>query len=83
MEVRDFTRNYFATKIYRIIYKKSDKGNEELELKEIFKHKNNQKDIITSIQQIEFKKENLLDNIIFVTSSKDSTLEVVKAKINE
>ena len=83
MEVRDFTRNYFATKIYRIMYKKSDKGNEELELKEIFKHKNNQKDIITSIQQIEFKKENLLDNIIFVTSSKDSTLEVVKAKINE
>ena len=88
MEVRDPKRNYFSTKIYDIIQKKGDKGNEEIELKEIYQYRNKHTDIITSIQQmtvsyfkVNLEEQNILNNIIFATSSKDSTLEVVKAEI--
>ena len=88
MEVRDPKKNYFSTKIYDIIQKKGDKGNEEIELKKIYQYKNRHEDIVTSIQQmtvsyfkVNLEEHNILDNIIFVTSSKDSTLEVVKAEI--
>ena len=88
MEVRDPNKNYFTTKIYEVIKNKGDKGNEEIELKQIYKHRNKHDDIISSIQQLNIsclkanqKEQNVLDNIIFVTSSKDSTLEVVKAEI--
>ena len=88
MEVRDPNKNYFTTKIYEVIKNKGDKGNEEIELKQIYKHRNKHDDIISSVQQLNIsclkanqKEQNVLDNIIFVTSSKDSTLEVVKAEI--
>ena len=88
MEVRDPTRNYFMTKIYKVINEKDDRGNDEIGLKEIYQYKNKQSDIITSIQQIgvpyfkiNLEQKNIFDNIIFTTSSRDSTLEVVKAEI--
>ena len=87
MEVRDPINNYFMTKIYNVIETKSDKENEEIWLKEIYQYKNKQTDIITSIQQIitpsfklNLEQQNIRDNIIFATSSKDSTMEVVKAE---
>ena len=88
MEVRDPMRNYFMTKIYKVINEKDDRGNNEIGLKEIYQYKNKQSDIITSIQQIgvsnfnvNLEQKNIFDNIIFTTSSRDSTLEVVKAEI--
>ena len=88
MEVRDPMRNYFMTKIYKVINEKDDRGNDEIGLKEIYQYKNKQSDIITSIQQIgvsnfnvNLEQKNIFDNIIFTTSSRDSTLEVVKAEI--
>ena len=88
MEVRDPKRNYFSTKIYNVIQNKGDKGDEKIELKEIYKYRNNHTDTISSIQHItcsyfkdNIEEQNILDNIIFTTSSKDSTLEVVKAGI--
>ena len=88
MEVRDQKRNYFSTKIYNVIQKKGDKGNEEIELKEIYQYRNKHTDTITSIQQmnisnfmVNLEEQNILNNIIFAKSSKDSTLEVVKAEI--
>ena len=88
MEVRDPNKYYFATKIYEVIKKKGDKGNEELELNQIYKYRNKHTDIITSIHpinvsyfKVNIEQQNILNNVIFVTSSKDSTLEVVKAEI--
>ena len=88
MEVRDPKGNYFMSKIYNIINVKNDRGDDEIQLKKLFQHKNNQTDIITSIQQItipyfkvNLEQQNILDNIIFATSCKDSTMEVVKAVI--
>ena len=88
MEVRDPNKYYFATKIYEVIKKKGDKGNEELELNQIYKYRNKHTDIITSIHpinvsyfKVNIEQQNISNNVIFVTSSKDSTLEVVKAEI--
>ena len=88
MEVRDPKGNYFMSKIYNIINVKNDRGDEEIQLKKLFQHKNNQTDIITSIQpitipyfKVNLEQQNILDNIIFATSCKDSTMEVVKAVI--
>ena len=89
MEIRDPNKNYFATKIYEIVKNKDDKGNEKIDLNGIFKYRNNHKDIIASIKPIvvndsrkNSEQENILNNIIFTTASKDSTLEVVKAKFD-
>ena len=88
MEVRDPKGNYFMSKIYNIINVKNDRGDDEIQLKKLFQHKNNQTDIITSIQpitipyfKVNLEQQNILDNIIFATSCKDSTVEVVKAVI--
>ena len=88
MEIREATESYFATKIYKILENKDDKDDEEIKLKKIYEYRNKQDDIITSILQInssylEFneEKEKNSDTIIFLTSSNDSTLEVVKADI--
>jgi len=87
MEVRDPKGNYFMSKIYNIIVK-DDRGNEEIELKKLYQYENKQSDIITSIQpisipyfKVNLEQQNILDNIIFATSSKDSTMEVVKAEL--
>ena len=88
MEVRDPKGNYFMSKIYNIINVKDERGNEEIELKKLYQYKNKQTDIITSIEpisipyfKVNLEQQNILDNIIFATSSKDSTMEVVKAEV--
>ena len=89
MEINNEKKSYFSTKIYKIIQNKSDKGNDEIELKKIYQYNSSKHtDTITSIQQmtvsyfkINLEKQNIMENIIFVTSSKDSTLEVVKAEL--
>ena len=88
MEVRDINKNYFATKIYNVIKKKGDRGNEDIELKNIYKYRSKQNYIICSIQEINkpyfkvnLEQQNILNNVIFVTASKDSNLEVVKAEL--
>ena len=87
MEVRDPKGNYFSSKVYKIIFEKGDKGDEEIGFHKLFEFKNNHTDSITSIQQIGFNKteeninsSNAINEIIFATSSKDSTLELVKFK---
>ena len=40
MEVRDTKKNYFMTKIYKIINNKNDKGKEEIDFKNIYNNKN-------------------------------------------
>ena len=91
MEIINSHQNYFATKIYKIIQnKKNDNNhsNEEIELKMVYEYRNKQTDIITSIQyfNLSYSEMNLEDgeyenDLIFVTSSNDSTLEIVKADI--
>ena len=85
METRDDKNSHFYTKIYKIKENKGAKGDEEIELKTIFRYKNKQYDSITSIQNINVsffvlnsEKQNYQENIVVVTSSKDSTLEAVK-----
>ena len=86
MEIKiDKKRSYFKTKIYELSEKKGDKGNKEIDLKEIYHHNNNHYDTINSICQMiiphlrEEKKE-FQEKIIFITSSKDSTLEAIKVE---
>ena len=88
MEVRNKKKNYFQTNIYKVMTIKGDRGDDEIELKKIYEYKNNQIHTISSIQEMDinyFKlnlaNQNITNNLIFVTSSKDSTLEVVKAEI--
>ena len=89
MEVRTHIKNFLATKIYKIdYYKNENKEEDDIDIEEIYEHKNRHTDIITSIKQINapyfkinLEKENILNNIIFVTSSNDSTLEIVKTDI--
>ena len=90
MEINEFKKKaIFLTKIYKIIENKGDKGNEEIDLKVIYQyHSKNTYDTITSIQQMtldHFEKDSEdkdeQKDIIFVTSSKNSSLEVVKADI--
>ena len=88
MELQKDKKSYFYTKIYNIIKNKGDKGNEEIDLKMIYQYNNKQFDSITSIQQLtisyfklNLEKQSVQENIVFVTSSKDSTLEVVKVEL--
>ena len=92
MEVRDVKKNYFKTKIYKIINNKNDKGKEEIDFKNIFNYQNQHNGNISTV--IEFKSlcirlimdENVQrdinkQQIIIATSSHDSTLEVLKTFI--
>ena len=88
MELEKDKKSYFYTKIYKIIKNKGDRGNEEIDLKMIYHYNNKQFDSITSIQQLtisyfklNLEKQSVQENIVFVTSSKDSTLEVVKVEM--
>ena len=75
MEVRSTKKYYFASKIY-LVNKDED---DNIKLENIYKYKNEQNDVITSIQQINSYMENEEENkIMFVTSSNDSTLEIVQ-----
>lgn len=89
MEVRDPNKNYFSAKIYEIIQNRGDKGNEDIELNMIYNYKSKHTDIICSIQPMpenymkgNYNEEDISNHVIFVSASKDSTLEVVKAKFD-
>ena len=53
MEVRDNIKNFFMTKIYKIINNRNDKGKEEIDFKSIYNYKNEHDDNISTI--VEFK----------------------------
>ena len=80
-------RSKFKTKIYKLREEKGDKEKKEIDLKEIYHYKNNHYDPIDSIVQMtvphlnkNLEKEKKQEKIIFITSSKDSTLEAVKVE---
>ena len=86
MEVRDPNMNYFSSTIYEIVQSKGDKGGEDIDLNTVYNYKNKHSDIIASIHpmpdnyfQGNLKEQDNSNSIIFVTASKDSTLEVIKA----
>ena len=92
MEVRDNIKNFFMTKIYKIINNRNDKGKEEIDFKSIYNYKNEHDDNISTI--VEFKsfcirlimeekeqKDADKQQIIIITSSHDSTIEVLKTFI--
>ena len=87
MEVRAI-KNYFMKKIYKIIKNNNDKGQSEIDLKMIYEYKNEHNDTVSSIIELKplcfsynIEKEKITENIIFSTSSHDSTLEVIKTNI--
>ena len=92
MEVRDNINKFFMTKIYKIINNRNDKGKEEIDFKSIYNYKNEHDDNISTI--VEFKsfcirlimeekeqKDADKQQIIIITSSHDSTIEVLKTFI--
>ena len=92
MEVRDTKMNYFMTKIYKIVNNRNDKGKEEIDFKRLHKYKNEHNDNISTV--VEFKsffirlimeekeqKDANKQQLIIVTSSHDSTIEVLKTFI--
>jgi hypothetical protein len=90
MEVRDKKKNFFMTKIYKISKNRGDRGEEEIDFKKIFEYNNKHIDTISSVCELKslcfrFNTEqddfNDNNNIIFVTASHDSTLEVIKTNI--
>ena len=80
MEIIEKDR-YFSTKVYKLIKNKEneDKEKYKYELENIYQHRNKQYDVITSIHPI--NNHNLDKNIIFVTSSQSSDLEIINAEI--
>ena len=89
MEIYEQKKIYFRTKIYEVCKNKGDKGNEEIDLKTVYQYDNKQYDSINSIGQltvshlkIDLEKQNIQDSIVVVTSSKDSSLEVIKFEFN-
>ena len=63
---------YYNTRIYKVIM---NEENDKIELERIYNHRNEQTDVIISINKIPNKK------LIFVTSSQYSDLEIVKTEI--
>ena len=86
MEIRNSKKDDFCCKIYTIKTNEEENGEEIVNLEEIKSYKLSQNDVITSIQQInipsnskeKYDNRNILDDITVITSSNDSTLEVVK-----
>ena len=90
MEIQDDKREYFKTKIYEIVNNKGDRGNEDIDLKNVYQYDNKQYDSINSIGQLSVsylkldeEKKIAQESIVVVTSSKDSSLEVVKFELNK
>ena len=88
MEVRDIKNNYFMNKVYKICNSVGDKGKEDIDLKKIYEYKNGHGDTVSSVCEIKpfcikvnTEQKNINENVIFVTSSHDSTLEVLKTDI--
>ena len=80
MEINEKRKSYYATKLYKLIYNKGERGKDEFEFKNIYKHKNKQKDLITSVQKIKIPSE---EYIYFVTSSEYSDLEIARVEIQK
>ena len=88
MEVRDTKKNYFMTKLFQVNKNPDDKGNKTIiDLKKIYEYKHNHTDTISSVIELKtfnfnlnLEQKALDENIIYVTSSHDSTLEVIKTK---
>ena len=68
---------YYYTKIYQINKNKGNNKNYEIKFDQIYEHENYQVDTITSIHKIPDK------NFIFITSSLNADIELVKAEINK
>ena len=68
-------KKFNFTKIYKINISKGNEENDTIELKDIFEHKNKQKDLITSINKINNEK------LIFITISLNAEFEIIKAEI--
>ena len=91
MEVRDIKKNYFMSKLYEINQNTDDKGNKKIiDLKKIYEYRHNHTDTISSIIELKTfcfslntEKKNINENIIYVTSSHDSTLEVIKTNFKK
>ena len=89
MEVRDIKNNYFMTKIYKITTNVGDKGDKEIDLKRIYQFKSGHNDTISSVYQLKTffcndnntDSENINENLFYVTSSYDSSLEIIKTNI--
>ena len=89
MECRDIKQNYFMTKIFKIIKNVSDKGKEEIDLKKIYEYRNDYISTISSILEIKtlcfklnIEKKYISEDIICVSSSLDSNLEIIKITNN-
>ena len=80
MEINEKRKSYYATKLYKLIYNKGERGKDEIEFINIYKHKNKQKDLITSVQKIKIPSE---EYIYFVTSSEYSDLEIARIEIQK
>ena len=73
---------YFLTKVYKLIKNtENEEKNNGIEFKNIFKHKNKQTDIITSIHPIILSDIN--KNIAIITSFQSSHLEIVNTEIED
>ena len=73
---------YFSTKVYKLLKNtENDENNNGIEFKNIFKHKNKQTDVITSIHPIILSDIN--KNIAIITSSQSSHLEIVNTEIED
>ena len=66
---------YYYSKIYKITVNKENEENDKIEFKRIYSHRNEQIDVIISLNKISNKK------LIFVTSSQCGDLEIVKTDI--
>ena len=66
---------YYYSKIYKITVNKENEKNDKIEFKRIYSHRNEQIDVIISLNKISNKK------LIFVTSSQCGDLEIVKTEI--
>ena len=75
MEIIIKRYRYYYTKIYQINKNKGNNENDEIKFNQIYEHENKQFDTITSIHKIPDK------NFIFITSSLNADLEIVKAEI--
>ena len=70
-------KNKYFSKVYKLV--KNKEKNNQFVLKDIFSHKNKKTEVITSIHPINISHLN--KNIIFITSSQSSQLEIVNKEI--
>ena len=82
--MENIEEGFFLTKAYKlVINKEKDKEKDlfDINLNNIYQHRNKQNDVITTINTIKIKDNINNKNIIFVTSSQSSHLEIVNEEI--